>query len=72
MDTASRDMSRREFVTALHRRGWRKVLMWIDIGNGHSIGMLMSKGRRGFKVNLRASLAHAIREAERVSTNKQQ
>lgn len=59
---AKRDMTRREFDAALRRRGWRKVLVWIDVGGGRSIGMVMVGG----KMNRRASLAHAIREAQKV------
>ena len=55
------DMSRAEFSAALKRRGWRKVLFWIEIANGRSIGMVVIKN----KLNLRASLAHAIRESEK-------
>ncbi len=58
-----RDMTKREFTSALAKRGWRKVLMWIEIGGGRSIGMIMLKGPRGWQVNRRASLAHAIHEA---------
>lgn len=61
----AKDMTRKQFNEALARRGWRKVLLWIDIGNGRSIGMVMREGARGFKINLRASLASAIRESER-------
>jgi hypothetical protein len=57
----TRDMSLREFKAALARRGWRKVLMWIDIGGGQSIGMVMTNRGHGYKVNYRASLARAIR-----------
>lgn len=59
---AKRDMTRREFDAALRRRGWKKVLVWIDVGGGRSIGMVMVGG----KINRRASLAHAIRESEGV------
>jgi hypothetical protein len=60
----ARDMTEKQFKAALTRRGWRKVLMWIDLGRGHSVGLIMIKGPRGYKVNRRASLAHAIRTAE--------
>jgi hypothetical protein len=60
-----KDMTRMEFNAALQRRGWRKVLVWIDIGHGHSIGLVMRKGSRGYKINLRASLAHAIQQSEK-------
>jgi hypothetical protein len=60
----ARDMTAKQFNAALSRRGWRKVLMWVDIGAGRSIGMIMIKGMHGYKVNYRASLAHVIREAE--------
>jgi hypothetical protein len=53
-------MTRKEFNSAIARRGWRKVLMWIEIDGRRSIGMVMRKGRRGYKVNLRASRAPAI------------
>jgi hypothetical protein len=56
-------MTRKEFNSAIARRGWRKVLLWIEIEGGRSIGVVMRKGPRGWEVNLRASLAHAIREA---------
>lgn len=55
-----RDMTRRELDAALKRRGWRKVLVWIEIGGGHSIGMIMIAG----KINRRASLAYAIQQAK--------
>jgi hypothetical protein len=55
-----RDMSRAQFNAALRRRGWRKVLCWIDLNNGTAIGMIMTGGR----FNLRASLAKAIYESE--------
>ena len=58
-----RDMTRNQFNTALQRRGWRKVLLWIEVGNGRSIGMVMVGG----KINRRASLAHAIRESAQCS-----
>lgn len=67
MDIAARDMSRKEFNAALTRRGWRRIMMWIEIGGGRSIGMVMRKGARGYKTNLRASLAQAIREANKVN-----
>ncbi len=67
---ATRDMTRSEFNAALKRRGWRKVLMWIDIGNGHSIGMLMRKGPRGYKTHLRASLAYAIQQSQRQNDDR--
>lgn len=61
----TRDMTRAQFNAALKRRGWRKVLMWIDLGAGKpSIGMVMLNRGRGYKINYRASLAKAIREAE--------
>jgi hypothetical protein len=63
----TRDMTSKEFNAALVRRGWRKVLMWIDIGGGRSIGLVMLKRRGGYKVNRRASLAHAIRMSEAAS-----
>lgn len=53
-----RDMTRAQFAAALQRHGWRKVLLWIDVGGGRSIGMVMING----KLNRRASLAHAIRQ----------
>lgn len=63
-----RDMTRAEFKAALRRRGWRQVLMWVDIGGGTSIGMVMlHKGRRGWTVDRRASLAKAIRESEHIA-----
>jgi hypothetical protein len=52
-------MTRSQFEAALKRRGWRSVLLWIEIGNGRSIGKVMING----KFNRRASLAHAAREA---------
>ncbi len=58
---AARDMTRAQFDAALRRRGWRKVLVWIDVGDGRSIGMVMING----KMNRRASLAHAIRESNK-------
>jgi DNA-binding NarL/FixJ family response regulator len=67
MDIAMRDMSRKEFNAALARRGWRKVMMWIQVDDRRSIGMVMRKGRSGYRINRRASLAKAIREAETVS-----
>jgi hypothetical protein len=57
------DMSSSQFRKALAARGWRKVLVWIDTGNGLSIGLVMING----KFNYRASLAHAIREVAKQS-----
>jgi hypothetical protein len=62
---APRDMTRAQFDAALKRRGWRKVLLWIEVGNGHSIGMVMNLNG---KINRRASLAHAIRQAAKNET----
>jgi len=62
MRKAQRDMTRAQFNAALRRRGWTKVLLWIDIGGGHSIGMTLING----KVNLRASLARAINEDKKL------
>jgi hypothetical protein len=56
---AARDMTRAQFEAALKRRGWRKVLLWIEIGGGRSIGMVMING----KLNRRASLAYAAQRA---------
>ena len=56
---AARDMTRAQFEAALKRRGWRKVLLWIEIGGGRSIGMVMING----KLNRRASLAYAAQQA---------
>jgi len=56
-----RDMTRAQFRAALQRRGWRQVLLWVEIGGGRSIGLVMI----GRKFNYRASLAYAIREAEK-------
>ena len=56
---ALRDMSRKEFNAVLARRGWRKVLVWIDVGGGLNVGMAIRNG----KINLRASIARAIRES---------
>lgn len=61
-------MSRAAFDAALKRRGWRKVLLWIDVGGGVSIGMVMVNG----KINRRASLAHAIAESERHAAKQAQ
>ncbi len=58
-----RDMTRRQFSSALRARGWRQVLVWIEVGDGRSIGMVMING----KFNRRASLAHAIRESSKPS-----
>lgn len=61
-----RDMSRREFNAVLKRRGWRKVLCWIEIADGTSIGMILIGG----KINLRASIAYAAqRESELISAS---
>jgi hypothetical protein len=61
-----RDMTRAQLTEILRRRGWRMVLgSWIDIGGGHSIGMVMTRKRSGWKIDRRASLAKAIREAEK-------
>lgn len=64
MIEAKRDMTRREFDAALKRRGWRKVLFWIEVGGGRSIGLVVINN----KINRRASLAHAIRESEKQET----
>lgn len=62
----TRDMTRREFKTALERRGWKQELLWITGTDkeGHTcgIGMVMLNRGRGWKTNRRASLAKAIRE----------
>ena len=58
-----RDMSRLQLEAALRRRGWRKILLWIEVGGGRSIGMVMVGG----KINRRASLAHAIRESQKMT-----
>jgi hypothetical protein len=59
------DMSRAQFRAALQRRGWKQVLLWIDVGGGHSIGMVMIDG----KMNRRASLAHAIQSIAKIEAN---
>lgn len=57
-----RDMTAREFSRALARRGFRKILLWIEIGpDGPSVGMVVNPNG---KINRRASLAHAIRRYE--------
>jgi hypothetical protein len=62
----TRDMTRKEFIKAVARRGWRKELMWITGTDkqGHTcgIGMVMTKRSNGWKTDYRASLAKAIRE----------
>lgn len=66
-----RDMSRKEFHAALRRRGWRQVLLWIEIPPAPaSIGMLMD--RRTGKTLYRASLAYAIRQFEKHEKANQQ
>jgi hypothetical protein len=55
---AARDMTQAQFEAALKRRGWRSILLWIDVGNGRSIGKIMING----KFNRRASLAYAARK----------
>lgn len=61
-----RDMTRAQLTEILRRRGWRMVLgSWIDIGGGTSIGIIMTRKRSGWKIDRRASLAKAIREAEK-------
>ncbi len=57
------DMSRRQFDAALKRRGWYKCLLWINIGNGQSIGVVTVGG----KINRRASLAHAIQRSNEIA-----
>ena len=57
------DMSRAQFNAALKRRGWRKVVLWIDIGNGTSVGAVYF----GSKLNRRAWLAKAIREIRKIN-----
>ncbi len=57
----TRDMSRREFKAALQRRGWRQVMVWIDIGGGRHSGMVFD---RKLGVRRRASLALACQMAK--------
>ncbi len=61
MRKAQRDMTRAQFKAALQRRGWRKVLSWIEIDSSHSIGMVVVNN----KLHLRASLAKAIEASKR-------
>jgi len=59
----SPDMSRAQFRAALKARGMRQVLLWIELPDkSASIGMRLNMNG---KVNYRASLAKAIREAEK-------
>lgn len=60
-----RDLTDRQFRAALRARGWRIVLGWIDLSNGTSIGVILTRKRGGWKLDKRASLAKAIREAEK-------
>lgn len=60
---AGRDMSRKEFQAALKRRGWRQVLLWVEIPGFGSVGTVHN-ARTG-KTLYRASLAHAIRSFEK-------
>jgi len=63
----TRDMTRAQLAEILRRRGWRLVLGgWIDIGGGCSIGVIMTRKRGGWKIDRRASLAKAIREAAKL------
>lgn len=54
---AKRDMTRAQFRKALRDRGWSEVLLWINIGGGIHVGKIWMRN----KVNLRASLAYAIK-----------
>ena len=66
-----RDMTRAQLTEILRRRGWRMVMGgWIDIGGGTSIGTVMTRMRGGWKIDRRASLAKAIREAEKQPTTR--
>ena len=62
-----RDMTDREFRVALARHGFKipsPGIPWIAIGGGRHAGMVFdAKPRGGLRVNLRASLAWAIRRA---------
>jgi hypothetical protein len=63
-----RDMTRAQLTEILRRRGWRLILgSWIDIGGGTSIGIIRTRKRSGWKIDRRASLAKAIREATKVT-----
>lgn len=66
--TRARDMTRKQFLAAIKRRGWRQRLVWISgtdkEGRHCGVGMVMMKGRRGWKTNYRASLAKACRELQ--------
>ena len=59
------DMTAAQFNAALKRRGWSKVLFWIHIPTltgSRGVGVIVN--RRTGKIMRRATLAHAIREAE--------
>jgi len=58
MNRCKRDMTRDQFNAALRRHDMQKVLAWIEIPAGFSVGMVLING----KFNRRASLARAIRE----------
>lgn len=60
-----RDLTDRQFRAALRVRGWHFILGWIDIGNGVSVGAVLTRKRGGWKLDKRASLAKAIRETEK-------
>ena len=65
------ELSRAAFRAALRRNGFRIVLLWCeDISGatpGHSYGMVMNtKG----KILRRATLAHVIRERDKVIAGK--
>ena len=63
-------MTRREFRSAVERRGWRQELMWVTgkDKDGHTcgIGMVLMRHNGRWKTNYRASLAKAIRELQEV------
>lgn len=60
------EMSRKAFDAALKRRGWKKVLVWIDNNSGVSIGILYRRGKPCY----RASIAHAIAEFDRIAAER--
>ena len=65
-----RDMTDSEFKAALKRRGWSWVMGWVDIPKQDGrcslgIGCIMKKKAGKWVVDKRATLAKAIREAEK-------
>ena len=59
----TRDMTKREFIAALERHGWKLELLWV-VGtgkDGHTTGVGIVINGRTKKIMRRATLASALR-----------